>query len=119
MRKKFVLKDLLRSLKDTLGITATILPAALWMLGFFVIPLILVVAVSFCTRGEVGDIVYSFTLKNYAKLINPLYISIFIKSMAIALFTTMLCLVFGYPFAFIVAKANKKIKPLLLVLVML
>ncbi|MEA4961782.1 MAG: ABC transporter permease subunit [Lutispora sp.] len=89
------------------------------MLGFFVIPLILVVAVSFCTRGEVGDIVYSFTLKNYAKLINPLYISIFIKSMAIALFTTMLCLVFGYPFAFIVAKANKKIKPLLLVLVML
>ncbi|MCQ1528271.1 ABC transporter permease subunit [Lutispora thermophila] len=89
------------------------------MLGFFVMPLILIVAVSFCTRGEVGDIVYSFTLKNYAKLINPLYISIFIKSMAIALFTTMLCLVFGYPFAFIVAKANKKIKPLLLVLIML
>ncbi|WP_333783039.1 ABC transporter permease [Lutispora saccharofermentans] len=119
MKKKFVLKNLLRSLKGTLGITATILPAALWMLGFFVMPLILIVAVSFCTRGEVGDIVYSFTLKNYAKLINPLYISIFIKSMAIALFTTMLCLVFGYPFAFIVAKANKKIKPLLLVLIML
>ena len=119
MKKKVVLKNLLRSLKGTLGITATILPAALWMLGFFVMPLILIVAVSFCTRGEVGDIVYSFTLKNYAKLINPLYISIFIKSMAIALFTTMLCLVFGYPFAFIVAKANKKIKPLLLVLIML
>lgn len=119
MKEKFTLKDLLRSLKGMLGIAATILPATIWMLGFFVIPLILIVVVSFCTRGEVGDIVYSFTLKNYIKLINPLYISIFIKSMAIALFTTMLCLIFGYPFAFIVAKANKKIKPLLLVLVML
>lgn len=119
MKKKFAVKDLLRSLKGILGITATILPATLWMLGFFVMPLILIVVVSFCTRGEVGDIVYSFTLKNYAKLINPLYISIFIKSIAIALFTTMLCLIFGYPFAFIVAKANKKIKPILLVLVML
>lgn len=109
MEKKLTFKSML----------VTILPAALWMLGLFVLPLILIVIVSFSTRGEVGDIVYSFTLDNYTKLLNPLYINIFIKSVLIALFTTALCLVFGYPFAFIVARAGKTLKPLLLVLIML
>lgn len=119
MKERFTTKDMLSSLKKAFGILATILPAAIWMLGFFVMPLILIIVVSFCTRGEIGDIVYSFTLQNYIKLLNPLYGSIFIKSMAIALLTTILCLIFGYPFAFIVAKANKRLKPFLLILVML
>jgi spermidine/putrescine transport system permease protein len=109
VEKKLTLKNMI----------VTILPATLWMIGFFVLPLIMIVIVSFCTRGEVGEIVYSFTLSNYAKLIDPLYINIFIKSAVIALGTTVLCLVFGYPFAFIVAKANKKVKPILLMLIML
>ena len=46
------------------GMLVTVLPAALWMLAFFVVPLLLIVAVSFCTRGEVGDIVYAFTPHN-------------------------------------------------------
>ncbi len=55
----------------------TLLPAMLWMIGFFVIPLLFIVIVSFSTRGEVGNIVYKFTLSNYTKLLNPLYINIF------------------------------------------
>jgi len=98
---------------------ATIMPALLWMVIFFVIPLLFIVVVSFSTRGDVGNIVYKFTLQNYIKLLNPLYINIFFKSILIALYTTVLCLLIGYPFAFIIANSNKKFKPLLLLLIIL
>lgn len=97
----------------------TIGPAIIWMIIFFILPLFLIVGVSFCTRGNVGDIAYKFTLSNYTRLLNPLYIDIFINSIAISLYTTLLCLLFGYPFAFIIANANKKLKPLFLLLVIL
>jgi len=97
----------------------TIVPALLWMVGFFIVPLLLIVVVSFSTRGDVGNIVYKFTLSNYVKLLNPLYINIFIKSILIAIYTTVVCLIVGYPFAFIIATSPKKYKPLLLLLIIL
>mgnify|MGYP001218807285 CR=1 FL=1 len=97
----------------------TIFPAALWMTGFFVIPIFLIVFVSFCTRGEVGDIVYKFTLSNYSRLFNSLYMDIFSKSILVAVYTTIFCLLFGYPFAFIIANSKKKYKPIFLLLIML
>jgi len=110
---------ILKYLSSILKYLATILPAMLWMVGFFVIPLLFILVVSFCTRGEVGNIVYKFTLSNYTKLLNPLYINIFFKSILIAIYTTELCLLLGYPFAFIIANVNKKFKPILLLLIIL
>lgn len=97
----------------------TVFPALLWMIVFFVIPLLFIVVVSFSTRGEVGNIIYKFTLDNYIKLLNPLYIDVFFKSILIAIYTTVLCLMLGYPFAFIIAGVPKKFKPLLLLLIIL
>ncbi|GKX67045.1 ABC transporter permease [Inconstantimicrobium mannanitabidum] len=105
-----------RSLK---GKVATLLPVTLWMTAFFVVPLILIIVYSFATRGELGDIKYTFTISNYTRLIDPLYLRIFMDSLMVALGTTIFCLIFAYPFAFIVAKANKKLKPILLLLVIL
>jgi len=110
---------ILKYLSSILKYLATILPAILWMVVFFVIPLLFILVVSFCTRGEVGNIVYKFTLSNYTKLLNPLYINIFFKSILIAIYTTALCLLLGYPFAFIIANVNKKFKPILLLLIIL
>lgn len=107
------------SFKKALGVFATVFPILAWMAAFFVIPLIFIVAVSFCTRGETGEVVYNLTLSNYFKLVNPLYIKIFFNSLVIAVCTTVLCLIFGYPFAYIVANAKKKYKPILLLLIIL
>lgn len=106
-------------MKNNRKYLTTIFPATLWMIGFFVIPIFLIVLVSFCTRGEVGDVVYKFTFSNYLRLANPLYADIFLKSILISLYTTVFCLLFGYPFAFIVANAKKKYKPIFLLLIML
>lgn len=107
------------SLKNKKGILVTILPVSLWMLAFFIVPLLLILVVSFCTRGETGDIIFKFTLSNYERMFNKLYLIIFLKSLIVSVFTTLICLIFGYPFAFIIARANKKIKPLLLLLIIL
>lgn len=108
-----------KSLGKFLQYLVTIIPATVWMLAFFVIPLLLIVIVSFCTRGEIGNIVYKFTLSNYTRLLSSLYVDIFIKSILIAIYTTVLCLVIGYPFAYMIASYSKKVKPILLLLVML
>lgn len=105
--------------RDLKGKVTTLLPITLWMTAFFVVPLILIIIYSFATRGELGDIQYTFTLKNYTRLFDSLYLRIFLDSIMVAFGTTALCLIFAYPFAFIVAKSNKKLKPLLLLLIIL
>jgi len=106
-------------LRKNSGIFASLAPIVLWMTAFFVLPVLYIVVVSFCSRGETGDLVYKFTLTNYKSLLNPLYAKIFFNSLVISVFTTALCLIFGYPFAYIIARSGKKYKPLLLLLIIL
>ncbi|MBE6043064.1 MAG: ABC transporter permease [Clostridium thermopalmarium] len=109
----------MNKLKEKAGMIATVMPVTLWMLAFFIVPLILILIVSFSSRGETGNIIFKFTLNNYARIFNKLYITIFIKSLLIGLATTVICLVLGYPFAFIIARAGKRLKPLFLLLIIL
>lgn len=90
-----------------------------WMGAFFLLPLILVIAVSFMTRGQYGDIRFSMTGANYLRLIDPMYLKIFINSIIISLLTTAACLLMGYPFAYIISRMNKKIRPYLMMLIIL
>ena len=110
---------MIKKRKINIGALATLSPVTFWMIIFFLIPAISILVISFCVRGEVGDIQYKFTLDNYRKLFNPLYIKIFFNSLMIAVSSTALCLIFGYPFAYIIARAHKKLKPILVMLVIL
>ena len=95
----------------------TLSPVTLWLLLFLFIPLGLILVVSFMKRGTHGGIDWTFTLENYARFFEPLYLNIIYTSVAIALATTVICLVFGYPFAYIVAKAPAKYRTILLFLI--
>jgi ABC-type spermidine/putrescine transport system, permease component I len=106
-------------IKNYRGPLYTLSPIVLWMLSLFIIPIILVIVVSFFTRGDVGDIKYTFTISNYTNLLNARYIKILLDSLIISFFTTLFCLLLGYPFAYFVARANKKYRSLLLLLIIL
>ncbi|MHB1043085.1 MAG: ABC transporter permease [Eubacteriales bacterium] len=95
----------------------TLTPVVVWMVAFLAAPLILVVLVSFMTRGLYGGLDYTFTLANYTRLANPLYVKILWSSLVISAFTTVLCLVFGYPFAYFIARSSRKFRNLLLMLI--
>lgn len=59
------------------------------------------------------------TLENYRRLMNTMYIQIFEKSFIIAGVSTLLCLIIGYPFAFIIARMHGRLKSFLLLLVII
>ena len=92
---------------------------ALWLLLFFVAPLAIVGAYSFGQNVGLTDIDISGTLANYARVFEPLYLGIFLKSIWFAGLTTILCLVIGFPVALAIAFAPPRTKIWLLLLVML
>jgi len=94
-------------------------PGAIWLLGFFIVPLAIVWVISFGEKRGVVDIEITWTLANYARAVEPLYLEIFWKSILMAGGATVACLVVGYPVAFAIAFAPDRWKPLLLMAVVL
>ncbi|MBS0170724.1 MAG: ABC transporter permease [Nitrospira sp.] len=86
---------------------------------FFLIPLGLVLAISFASRGTYGGIVWEFTAANYLDLLHPLYGKILGQSFWYAALTTFCCFVFGFPLAYVIARSPARWQPVWLLLVML
>ncbi len=101
-------------------LTAWILlaPMLVWILGLVVAPTAILVVYSFCDRDELGRVVFTFTLDNYSRAFDPIYLRIFWRSIGYAGLTTALCIVIGYPVAFFIAKAKEEWRHRLLLLVM-
>ncbi|MCC0683921.1 ABC transporter permease [Clostridioides sp. ZZV15-6383] len=78
-------------------------PYVVWSAIFVIIPLILVVFFSFTKESGGG---YTFTLENYKEVIDPIYIKVFARSILLAGGATLICLVVGYPVAYIISKAH-------------
>ncbi|MBS0179947.1 MAG: ABC transporter permease [Nitrospira sp.] len=86
---------------------------------FFLVPLGLVFAISFASRGTYGGIVWEFTTANYVDLLHPLYGKIVAQSLWYASLTTAGCFVLGFPLAYVIARSPARWQPVLLLLVML
>ena len=92
------------SLKQRLPALVMVGPIVIWLALFIVIPLIYVFAISFMNRGLYSGVVMEFTLDNYIQLLDLEYLNIFWKSILLAVETSVICLLLGYPFAMIMAK---------------
>lgn len=90
-----------------------------WLIFFVLIPNLLVLTVSFLTRDGSDFYTLPFTLENYTNLFNPLYAQVVWNSLYMSGIATIICLLIGYPFAFMVSKINPKYRPFLLFLVVL
>lgn len=98
---------------------AYVLPGALWLLLFFLVPLGFVWLIAFGERAGPVDIVLAWTWQNYAEAIQPLYLWLFWKSFWIAAISTLICLIVAFPVALAVTFASERAKPVLLLLVIL
>lgn len=95
------------------------LPALMWLGALFVLPLLLIAALSFLKRGTYGQIVYQGTLDNYARIIDPLYGDIFLDTLAVSVLTTFISLVCGYPLAYHISRMRRSAQQVWLLLVMI
>ncbi len=102
----------------SIQILSLLSPSAAWLVVFFLLPLVMVLLVSLGKRGPMGGVVYDWNLDNYIRFVDPIYFKIFIRSVWIATANTLLCLIFGYPFAYFIARRPKRWRNVLLLLVM-
>ena len=96
-----------------------VLPAIGWFLWFLLIPLAIVVVYSLATKGPYGGVIFRFTPENYFRATDWIYLRIFWNSLVLAIFTTVSCLLIGYPMAYVMATAKPGMRSLLLVLVVI
>ena len=91
-------------------------PYIVWSALFIVVPLLMILFFSLTTDSGSG---YQFSLENFERLINPQYIKIFSRSISLALISTAVCLIIGYPVAYIISKMPENRRNLLIMLFIL
>lgn len=85
-----------------------LLPARIWMAVLFATPFLIVVVYSLLTRGAYGGLSQPWTLENYQRLLDPLYLGIVLRSFVMAAATTVICLLLGFPLALFISRAGKR-----------
>lgn len=91
-------------------------PYILWSFLLIVIPLLLIVLYSLTTGGN-SLLNIQFTLDNFKKIAEPIYVQVFIRSFKLGLITTLICLVTGYVLAYVISRFNDKVQAILILFV--
>jgi spermidine/putrescine transport system permease protein len=94
-------------------------PILVWIGLLVGIPLVFVFVLSFLSRDSFGNIVLQFTLENYQRVFDPIYLRVFRNSLLLAFLTGLVTLLIGYPVAYITAKLPAKKRALSIGLIML
>lgn len=93
------------------------LPVLLWLCLFLVVPMLIVVGISFMGRDELGNVVPGFNLESYKLFVDPLYLGIYWDTIVLSVLTTALCLLLSYPLAYYIANAGPRMQTWGLVLI--
>lgn len=107
-----------------------LLPAHLIMLLTLIVPIGIIISVSFATRGPYGGFDYIFTTAPYQQLLfnegwtgelefNPQYLLVVLRTLLLSLATTVICLLLSFPAAYFISLQSARIKVILLFLVTL
>ena len=109
-----------------------------WLLFFFMLPFLVLLYISFVDMG--ADIhpfkplwdakagVLRLKYDNYTSIFastesgiwgQTIYVEAYLRSLAYAFCTAVLCLILGYPFAYAIARSSPAVRPALLMMVML
>ena len=105
--------------RQRLQIPLLIGPAALWLGVFFILPLIVVVVYSFLSPSSLYQAALPFNTLNYTRLTQETYTGVLLRSVEIALLTTVVCAVVGYPMAYFIATRPKHVRNVFLLLVII
>ncbi|HEY6074495.1 MAG TPA: ABC transporter permease [Anaerolineales bacterium] len=97
---------------------ALLAPGGFWLLLFFLVPLLIMFVYSFMPRGIYGGVEPGFTLEHYARFFDPLYLEVLQRTFVWSIACTVICLVLGYPVAYLIVRGGRW-RTLLLFLVVL
>ncbi|MCB5234514.1 MAG: ABC transporter permease [Candidatus Cloacimonetes bacterium] len=94
------------------------LPTVIWLSVFFLIPYLIVIIYSFLTP-DTYDVKFEVSLDAYRQVISGGYFKSFFQSFKLALYTTILCILLGFPVAYYIARAKEALKNILLIFIII
>jgi spermidine/putrescine transport system permease protein len=86
---------------------ALLVPGTFWLVLFFTVPVLIMLVYSMMPRGIYGGVVPGFTLEHYERFFDPLYLEILNRTFIWSVSATLICLVMGYPLAYLIARSGK------------
>ncbi|MEG1125126.1 MAG: ABC transporter permease [Oscillospiraceae bacterium] len=95
------------------------MPIYLFTIIFVAGPLIYMVVLSFLKRAEVWGVLSEFTIKNYTDILEPIYLKTFLDSFKLAIISTVIITILGYPFGYFMAKLSAVWKKRMMMLLMI
>jgi len=93
-------------------------PAFIWLVVFFLIPYLIILLYSFFKTG-IYEVDHQLTVNAYKEVFSIHYLKSFYISLRLALYTTIICILLGYPAAYYVARASERLKNTLLMLIII
>ncbi len=91
-------------------------PYCLWLFLLTVVPMLLIVFYAFTEKGT-AITTFSFTLENFTKFLDPIFVSVLFRSLKLGLLTTGVCFLVGYPIAYMIAKCKDTTQTILILLI--
>ncbi len=86
---------------------ALLAPGGLWLVVFFLIPILIMLVYSLMPRGIYGGVEPGFTLEHYTRFFDPLYLQVLQRTFSWSIACTLICLVLGYPVAYVIARSGQ------------
>lgn len=86
----------------------------LWSLLFIIIPLVLILFLGFTTTDGATS---KFSLDNFKRFFEPIYLNILWRSLKLAFYSTLICLILGYPFAYFISKSPNRENYMLFIMI--
>jgi len=93
--------------------------ASSWLSLFVLVPSILIVIISFLSTDVEHFARLPLTFSAYGKVFDPLFLVVLGNSLKMALMATLICLLIGYPFAFLITQLPQKLRGLMMFLMIL
>lgn len=101
------------------GNTALLAPMYIFTILFVGLPILYMFLLSFLSRAEVWGVDFDFTMENYKRILEPLYLNTFKESFGLAAITTVLVFLLGYPYGYFMARMNAVWKKRMMLLIMI
>ena len=94
-------------------------PYILWTILFTIVPLLIILIFSLSASSKIGNLSMDFTLDRYLQFFEPIYADVFFRSIKLSLYSTVFCLILGYPVAYIIANKKMKMRNFLILFIIL
>lgn len=91
-------------------------PYVIWSFLLIVLPLVLIVLYA-VTTGDNSLVTIHFTLENFKKISDPVYLNVLARSFQMGIITTLVCLILAYPMAYFISKCSDSMQSILILLV--